>query len=598
MKPSKRIVFLACLVFLLAATGCNYPGVAAPTPFTFPTPDLTSTAGAVQTAVSASPTAPLLPTATSTLPIYQSPTPASGEPSATPPLLPTTVFIPTATRVPPRPTNTTVPTRVSYEGPGSRGGPSIVATYLYQPPTIDGSFEEWNLDRFNIDYLAAGGNNLNGADDLSGNVMVGWDEQRLYLAARVKDDVYVQNASGENIFKGDSLEVLMDKDVPGDFYQQALSRDDFQLGITPGSPEPGNGPYAYLWFPQAYAGVITPVKVGAMRVGDGYRVEAAIPWALFGIDPRRGAHYGFAVSISDNDRRNENVQQSMVTTVAGRVLTDPTSWGDLTLVRTAPPPTAVPPTSTLVPTLPPPPTNTGVPTLPPPPTNTPTLMPTTGPAPTQRPGASIEALFVGLGPTLDGNLSEWMLTQYPINRVVYGADRWSGEADLSGQVMASWDNNNLYLGAQVFDGNYVQGQTGENIFLGDSLELLMDANLGGDFYQRSLSGDDFQLGISPGRTGPGQNPLAYLWFPQGQAGRRDEVRIGAAPTSAGYNVEVAIPWSVFGITPGVGQHYGFAFSISDNDNPDRAVQQSMVSNVATRVLTDPTTWGDLTLGRH
>ena len=62
-----------------------------------------------------------------------------------------------------------------------------------------------------------------------------------------------------------------------------------------------------------------------------------------------------------------------------------------------------------------------------------------------------------------------------------------------------------------------------------------------------------------------------------------------------YRVEAAIPWNVFELSPVNGTHYGFCMSVSDNDNPGENAQQSMVSNVATRHLTDPTTWGDLQL---
>ena len=76
---------------------------------------------------------------------------------------------------------------------------------------------------------------------------------------------------------------------------------------------------------------------------------------------------------------------------------------------------------------------------------------------------------------------------------------------------------------------------------------------------------------------------------------KSSVKVAAISTADGYQVEAAIPWSLFSISPQNGQHYGFAFSISDNDNASKNIQQSMVSNISTRVLTDPTTWGDLTL---
>jgi hypothetical protein len=56
-----------------------------------------------------------------------------------------------------------------------------------------------------------------------------------------------------------------------------------------------------------------------------------------------------------------------------------------------------------------------------------------------------------------------------------------------------------------------------------------------------------------------------------------------------------IPWTVFGVTAEAGDRFGFALSVSDNDLTGAPVQQSMVSNVSSRTLTNPTTWGTLIL---
>jgi hypothetical protein len=69
----------------------------------------------------------------------------------------------------------------------------------------------------------------------------------------------------------------------------------------------------------------------------------------------------------------------------------------------------------------------------------------------------------------------------------------------------------------------------------------------------------------------------------------------AIATGDGYQFELAVPWDVFDIEPQENDHYGFGFSISDNDNPAKNVQQSMVSNLPDRVFTHPMTWGDLVL---
>ena len=88
---------------------------------------------------------------------------------------------------------------------------------------------------------------------------------------------------------------------------------------------------------------------------------------------------------------------------------------------------------------------------------------------------------------------------------------------------------------------------------------------------------------------------AYLWHPKSIEGGQDNVSIASRAREDGYIVEAGIPWSVFDVSPTEGQHFGFAYSISDNDNPNKNVQQSMISFVPIRTLSDPTTWGDLTL---
>ena len=219
--------------------------------------------------------------------------------------------------------------------------------------------------------------------------------------------------------------------------------------------------------------------------------------------------------------------------------------------------------------------------------------------PGMRPRGAIRAPFLNTPPTLDGDWSEWkdLTEEYPAASVVYGREIWTNADDLAGSFHIGWDNNYLYLAVKVRDDAYVQNATGENIFKGDSIEILFDRQLQEDFYVDRLSPDDFQLGISPGRPDPAGTREAYLWLPANIAGARQGVTIAARQETGIYRVEVAVPWNVLETTPAAGAHYGFALSISDNDNGDSNLQQSMVSNVNTRRLTDPTTWGDLQLVR-
>ena len=219
------------------------------------------------------------------------------------------------------------------------------------------------------------------------------------------------------------------------------------------------------------------------------------------------------------------------------------------------------------------------------------------PGPTARPGTSVTASFRAAPPVINGDISDWAGASYPVTNVVYGIANWTGAADLSATIMYGWDAAYLYLAATVADNSYQQLATGAFIYQGDSIEILMDTNVSADFYTTGLSADDYQIGMTPG-TQHLSNPIipaTYIWYPTSRTGSAPWVAVAADLTATGYNIEAAIPWAQLGVTPVTGQHYGFTFSVSDNDTPATTKQETMVSNVATRHLTNPTTWGDMWL---
>ena len=223
-----------------------------------------------------------------------------------------------------------------------------------------------------------------------------------------------------------------------------------------------------------------------------------------------------------------------------------------------------------------------------PPANEPTSL-------TRRPhGPLIHAPYRLIPPDLDGYVSEWEELPYTIAIAVYRPENWRGLADQSVDFTLQWDNTYLYLAARVTDDVLVQTQHGENIFKGDSLELLFDADLSGDYAIAQLNNDDYQIGISPGVL-PDQNAEAYLWYPLSRRGTPPPVLVSSHIYEGSYSLEAALPWKLFEIVPSPGATYGLAISSSDNDTPNTAEQQSLISTVITRKLTDPTTWGTLIL---
>ncbi len=221
--------------------------------------------------------------------------------------------------------------------------------------------------------------------------------------------------------------------------------------------------------------------------------------------------------------------------------------------------------------------------------------PTTGSAELARPNGDIlHASYTAAAPVIDGRLDEWNPMPYQFSTPVYRPENLVDAADNSVSFSLAWNPQYLFLAAIVVDDVHVQTQHGEKIYLGDSLEILLDADLGGDFTSTHLDADDYQLGLAPGALN-GDTPEAYLWYPASRAGSATTVQLAAQPDGAGYRLEAAIPWALFNITPAGNTRYGFVLSASDDDTPDTAEQQSMIASVGTRRLLDPTSWGTLAL---
>jgi hypothetical protein len=328
------------VVLLLGILACDMGifDTAQPQVYETPTPDLTKTA--IIELLMQYQTSEAADLATSTQPADGQSQPMADDPNPTPEPLPPTETTPATATTPPTETHTLTATflptitftpSVTYSGADKRPGASISATRLHTSPVINGDLSDWSQSIYAANTVIYGGENHVSEADLSANVMVGWDANYLYIGAKVKDDAYVQNSTGSKLYKGDSIEVMLDKNISGDYYYDVLSPDDYQLGVSPGNPNVGNHPEAYLWYPVAIRGWVPQVQVAVIGTGDGYQVELAIPWNMYNVIPYSGQHFGFAFSVSDNDLAGQAVQQTMISNVSTRRLTHPMTWGDLTL---------------------------------------------------------------------------------------------------------------------------------------------------------------------------------------------------------------------------------------------------------------------------
>lgn len=248
------------------------------------------------------------------------------------------------------------------------------------------------------------------------------------------------------------------------------------------------------------------------------------------------------------------------------------------------------------------------------PTPSPTTTPPLTPTPTSTPtpaGLSLQVpyngpLRAGNGPdiyvprltqppALDGDLSDWAGVPFTaVEHVVWGAQNYEGRPDLAGLVYLGWDTRALYLAARVVDDRLVQESSGALLYRGDSLELWLDLDLGGDFEHRGMNRDDYHIGLSPGNFRQ-RGPEAIIWFPPVAEHTAAVIQLAAAQWTDGWTLEAAIPWSLLDIAPQEGLVFGGAVNIGDNDSVGHTVQETVRSTTPRYRWNDPTTFGNVFL---
>ncbi len=154
-------------------------------------------------------------------------------------------------------------------------------------------------------------------------------------------------------------------------------------------------------------------------------------------------------------------------------------------------------------------------------------------------------------PTIDGDSGDWsadaaLLESNTARQFLRGAGVWQGAEVDSHAVRLTWDDQNLYLLADVRDPEHVQDSTVSGVWQGDTLWLYFTS--GAD--ARSLSAK-LTLAQTP------QGGQVWNWTHTGFA-EGASVVWSASPDGAGYTYEAAIPWEVIGIdSPQAGDRIGF-----------------------------------------
>jgi len=234
--------------------------------------------------------------------------------------------------------NETAPTATLAEATPTSSPSRSAAIEITAPPStpiIDGFLEEWaGVPATESGFVVYQVSNWDGTDDLQALWQLAWDGNALFVAVSVVDDQHVQNQSGNQIFRGDSVDMQLDT-ARNDDFGDGLSPDDFQITLSPG--DFADLPPSVAIFQGTDNGQILDkpgghhIILAVQKTFSGYIIEAAIPWSDLSVTPAAGLTFGIALNANDNDSPGTAVQEVMKSHVSTRTLTDPTGWGTLTL---------------------------------------------------------------------------------------------------------------------------------------------------------------------------------------------------------------------------------------------------------------------------
>lgn len=218
---------------------------------------------------------------------------------------------------------------------------------------------------------------------------------------------------------------------------------------------------------------------------------------------------------------------------------------------------------------------------------------------------------------IDGNLDDWDLSSpIVINReeqVIRDVSFWQGEMDLSCTVYVMWDENNLYLAADVNEDSPYGAIEMLELDGEDNFKLYLSTDPAADPARTEYGTNDFLLYLivdngywdtAFDRTMVAKENL-QRFTTKGMDGGEDVLEgyeKASVLTSTGFIYEACIPWSNFSnakipqYTPAVGDTVNFNFAITDISYPcpgtEYIPQMAWSGNL--NINTDPSLWGRLT----
>ena len=185
------------------------------------------------------------------------------------------------------------------------GEPLVIDCLRSTPDAIDGDLSDWNLEAMTPAVLDVSGQVFTGTwggpADLSAEFYLLWDDEKIYIAAVVKDDTISTNKTGGDIWNSDCIEVFFStiNAVTG-------HEEHYQYGFNVINQK-------YNWCNMDSAGNTEPdyLEVASSETADGYICEVSIEYGrMTALDFSAGNAVGFHPCIDDTDTGDREIQMT------------------------------------------------------------------------------------------------------------------------------------------------------------------------------------------------------------------------------------------------------------------------------------------------
>lgn len=196
---------------------------------------------------------------------------------------------------------------------------------MVSPFTLDGSRAEWPA----VPALRIGADGVVQGRDANGfeaTFRLAWDDTNLYLFVEVSDPTPLKNTQQpEDIWNGDAIELFIGHE---DLAQGgSLKYSDRQVLIRGAKHDA-----ASVYFGNAPRQFPAESLVLPNLDGQGYTLEAAIPFAALGFRPQADQEFLFDIGVDDSDTGTGRIRQ-IVFNGSARNSKDRGGWGRATLLK-------------------------------------------------------------------------------------------------------------------------------------------------------------------------------------------------------------------------------------------------------------------------